>query len=350
MHHIFGGKRSRRAFPSSIFLLLGALGVLLYLNYGYLKEKGAEVSPSAADGSHEEADTPAVAAMEEEEEDGSPDTEAQREELNLLREQLKDIEAERDEVSSAQKQTEAALQDVKKSVEGAKAKIEAVQKQIEIANSAARSAQLLKPAPAAAVVDASDSAPSTDGINFDRTAVVTMAAGNTAARGVVALVQSLRDTNTRAQDIVVMLSRGGQGSPECRDGAWKAMMKRSHVNCAGPDTIPEEIISPKYCDALRRMGAILMPIDEIPSTPYTAHIPGGRSTFWGMALNKLRVFHLTQYRKVLWMDGDTLVLKNVDHLFAAPMLTAAMTYGERGHAAAAQDKPATELVLVHIPM
>ena len=29
----------------------------------------------------------------------------------------------------------------------------------------------------------------------------------------------------------------------------------------------------------------------------------------GMALNKLRVFNMTQYKKVLWMDGDTLVLK-----------------------------------------
>ena len=45
-----------------------------------------------------------------------------------------------------------------------------------------------------------------------------------------------------------------------------------------------------------------------------------------MALNKLRVFNLTQYKKVLWMDGDTLVLKNVDHLFKKPMGTMAFTY------------------------
>jgi hypothetical protein len=45
-----------------------------------------------------------------------------------------------------------------------------------------------------------------------------------------------------------------------------------------------------------------------------------------MALNKLHVFNLTQYKKVLWMDGDTLVLKNVDHLFLRPMGTMAFTY------------------------
>ena len=28
-----------------------------------------------------------------------------------------------------------------------------------------------------------------------------------------------------------------------------------------------------------------------------------------MALNKLRVFNMTQFKKVIWMDGDTMVLK-----------------------------------------
>jgi len=45
-----------------------------------------------------------------------------------------------------------------------------------------------------------------------------------------------------------------------------------------------------------------------------------------MAFNKLRVFNLTQYRKLLWMDADTLVLKNVDHLLLEPMFTASFTY------------------------
>lgn len=31
--------------------------------------------------------------------------------------------------------------------------------------------------------------------------------------------------------------------------------------------------------------------------------------FRGMALNKLRVFNMTQYRKVIWMDSDTMVLQ-----------------------------------------
>ena len=35
---------------------------------------------------------------------------------------------------------------------------------------------------------------------------------------------------------------------------------------------------------------------------------------------------MTQYKKLLWMDSDTLVLKNLDHLFLKPMFTTAFTY------------------------
>jgi alpha-N-acetylglucosamine transferase len=42
------------------------------------------------------------------------------------------------------------------------------------------------------------------------------------------------------------------------------------------------------------------------------------------------VFNATDYKKVLWMDGDTLVLKNIDHLFRRPMLTGAFTVSGRG--------------------
>jgi hypothetical protein len=43
------------------------------------------------------------------------------------------------------------------------------------------------------------------------------------------------------------------------------------------------------------------------------------------ALNKLHVFGLTQFRRVVWIDSDTLVLNNVDHLVLEPEFTAAFT-------------------------
>ena len=73
--------------------------------------------------------------------------------------------------------------------------------------------------------------------DFARTAIFTMAAGNEAARQVIALVHSIRTSRSRVQDIVVMLNRGGGGSPECRGldgGAWKRAHGRLHVvDCEG---------------------------------------------------------------------------------------------------------------------
>jgi hypothetical protein len=124
----------------------------------------------------------------------------------------------------------------------------------------------------------------TSDYDFTGTAYVTLASGNDAARGVIVLVQSLRDSGTRAEKIVVMLSRGGMGSPECRgeDGnAWKKANGREHIHhCGGPDTIAEEIISPHYVATLQRLGAEVVVVPEIPSTQYTEGIPGGRATFW----------------------------------------------------------------------
>ena len=40
-----------------------------------------------------------------------------------------------------------------------------------------------------------------------------------------------------------------------------------------------------------------------------------------MALNKMQVFNMTAYRKVIWMDSDTLVFHNPDALFKEPSFT-----------------------------
>jgi hypothetical protein len=69
-------------------------------------------------------------------------------------------------------------------------------------------------------------------------------------------------------------------------------------------------------------------------TPFTKDIPGGSSTFWGKAMQKLEVFNMTsvpldsnkpedQITSLLWMDSDDYVVngKNVDHLFNYPVYT-----------------------------
>lgn len=116
-------------------------------------------------------------------------------------------------------------------------------------------------------------------------AIITMVAGNSAARHAVVLLQSLLDVGTKVP-VVVMLQQGGMGSPECLDNKWKAAHNRSNVRCNGADTIPEEIVSPFYVKIMRRLGAHLMVTPEIQRTKWTEGISGGTQTFWGMSLNR----------------------------------------------------------------
>jgi hypothetical protein len=113
-----------------------------------------------------------------------------------------------------------------------------------------------------------------------RHAYITMAAGNEAGRMAVALFQSLVSTGTdpAAVDLVVLLPTSGVGSPECHDHVWKRRMNRSHIRCDGSSPeplIPEEVISPVYVDALRRLGAKFGVHAPLPQTAFTNGIPGG---------------------------------------------------------------------------
>ena len=75
----------------------------------------------------------------------------------------------------------------------------------------------------------------------NRRAYVTMAAGNAAGAMATALIRSLLDTGTdpRKIDIVVLLVKGGRGSPECPDPEWRATMGLSSpARCAsGAETV-----------------------------------------------------------------------------------------------------------------
>jgi hypothetical protein len=160
---------------------------------------------------------------------------------------------------------------------------------------------------------------------LEDTAFVTMATGDESGRHAVALIQSLRDSNSRIPNVLVLLVRGGGGSSDCKDPAKRKEKGRDNVLCDGLDTFADEIVSQVYLDAFDRLGAHYEIFDPLPSTPYTAGIPGGRSIAWGMALNKLHVFGLTQFKKIVWFDSDTLIFNNIDHLVLKQDFTAAFT-------------------------
>ncbi len=48
---------------------------------------------------------------------------------------------------------------------------------------------------------------------------------------------------------------------------------------------------------------------------------------WLKTFDKLEVFELTQFSKVIFLDGDMLVLRNIDHLFDSPHPSAAVYHG-----------------------
>ena len=126
--------------------------------------------------------------------------------------------------------------------------------------------------------------------------------------------------------------------------------------CSHPQTAREHIISPELLTALDGMGVETVIMDPIPTTEYTKGIPGGEGhggimralpsppyaprrpirclldssphagtgVFWGMAFNKLHVFGMSRFRKLVWIDADDFFVANVDHLMSMPPLTGAM--------------------------
>ena len=159
---------------------------------------------------------------------------------------------------------------------------------------------------------------------YKDTAVITLATGDAAAKHAVVLLQALRDTDTVIPRLIVLLSRGGMGSEDCHNETLRDRRNR-HYHCSSKHVVADDIVSQIYLDAFSRLGAEVRIIDEIPNTKYTSMIPGGRATFWGMSFNKLRIFDMVEFKKVLFIDADVLILKNIDWVMLEPDFTAAFT-------------------------
>ena len=159
---------------------------------------------------------------------------------------------------------------------------------------------------------------------YKDTAMITLATGDAAAKHAVVLLQALRDTETVIPRLIVLLSRGGMGSEDCHNETLRDRRSR-HYHCSSRHAVADDIVSQIYLDAFSRLGAEVRIIDEIPNTKYTSMIPGGRATFWGMSFNKLRIFDMVEFKKVLFIDADVLILKNIDWVMLEPDFTAAFT-------------------------
>ena len=159
---------------------------------------------------------------------------------------------------------------------------------------------------------------------FADTAFITLAVGDAAAKHAVALLQEMRDTNSVIPRFIVLLSRGGMGSEDCHNETLRNM-RGKHYRCSSKYAEIDDIVSQRYLDAFSRLGAEVRVIEEIPNTMYTSMIPGGRATFWGMSFNKLRIFDFVEFKKILFVDADVMVMRNIDYVMLEPDFTAAFT-------------------------
>lgn len=74
--------------------------------------------------------------------------------------------------------------------------------------------------------------------------------------------------------------------------------------------------------ALEQMGVRVETAPDLELPPELLE-KAGKDHYWNETFFKLRAAGLTQFEKVVLVDSDMLVLRNIDHLFERPSMTAA---------------------------
>jgi len=126
-------------------------------------------------------------------------------------------------------------------------------------------------------------------------AYVTLLYGEDFLLGVRVLGQSIRETKT-TYDLVVIVTG--------------ALSKQSQKT-------------------LRRDGWIVRNVDTIANPGKGPQSGKGYPARFSAVYTKLTIFNLTQYKKVVYLDADTIMLRNSDELFECPGFCAALRHSER---------------------
>lgn len=77
-------------------------------------------------------------------------------------------------------------------------------------------------------------------------------------------------------------------------------------------------------DQLKLKYTIVDAITNDKMTQYNSKINTRFAKIWHLCLTKFELFRMTQYDKIVYLDADVMVLKNLDHLFEYPHLTSAL--------------------------
>ena len=93
-------------------------------------------------------------------------------------------------------------------------------------------------------------------------------------------------------------------------------------------TMVTEMVSQKVRDVLTTAGVIVQQVDTWPGYDkfyeYNLTIHQDLADLWRYTGCKFHAFTATEYDKVIFIDADIIVLKNLDHLFEKPHMTAAL--------------------------
>ncbi|KAJ0764986.1 putative glucuronosyltransferase [Helianthus annuus] len=136
-----------------------------------------------------------------------------------------------------------------------------------------------------------------------REAYVTLLYGDEFLLGVRVLGKSIRDTKT-ARDMVVLVSDG---------------------------------VSTYAKKLLKADGWIVTPISLLQNPNQVRP-----TRFWGV-YTKLKIFNMTDYKKVVYLDADTIVVKNIDDLFKCGKFCANLKHSERLNSGVMVVEPSEEL-------
>ncbi|KAI9203438.1 nucleotide-diphospho-sugar transferase [Polychytrium aggregatum] len=72
-------------------------------------------------------------------------------------------------------------------------------------------------------------------------------------------------------------------------------------------------VSEKYIRKMRKMGMVVKPTTRLEVTAI-----GDTPTWWKQSMTKMNIFNMTEYDRIIFLDADGFVLKNMDSLFDLP--------------------------------
>ena len=89
-----------------------------------------------------------------------------------------------------------------------------------------------------------------------------------------------------------------------------------------------ENVSAATLELLNQLKVTYELVDYIPITEeiyeFNKKINAPLANTWKNCWTKFRIFDQTQFDKIIFLDADIMLLKNIDHLFTKPHMTAAL--------------------------